>query len=142
MGVSVVHYFQLASQMILYFRGVYLAMFFFLELIIFIYKGLVLPYFAVALSLELILLLLLLPILHTAHVFMSIKGNLTSRYLASVIGLSLIIPAFFGDLFFTIWQTYVLRVEVVIFSIDLFFLLASGIAQIFVITVMKVTEMT
>ena len=142
MGIAVVHYFQLASQILLYFRAVYLSLLFSLEALVFVYKALVLPYEPVSLTLEVILLFVVLAFLHTAHTYMSIKGNLTSRYLALGVGLALVIPNLVGDLYFTLWQTYVLRVEIVVFSIDMCFLLFGGIAQSLVIIVKKATEVT
>ena len=142
MGIAVVHYFQLASQMLLYFRAVYLALLFSLEALVFIYKALVLPYEPASLALEVILLFVVLAFLHAAHTYMSIKGNLTFRYLALGVGLALVIPDFVGDLYFTLWQTYVLRVEIIVFSIDLCFLFLGGIAQSLVIIVKRATEVT
>ena len=137
-----IHYFQLASQMLLYYRGVYLALLFSLELFVFIYKGLVLPYEPASLALEVILLFLVLSLLHAAHTYMSIKGNLTSRYLALGVGLALVVPDFIGDLYFTLWQTYVLRIEIIVFSIDMCLLFLGAITQTSVIVVKKASEVT
>ena len=142
MGVTVIHYFQLASQMLLYYRGVYLVLLFSLELFVFIYKVLVLPYEPAPLALELILLFLVLLLLHAAHTYMSIKGNLTYRYLALGVGLALVVPDFLGDLYFTLWQTYVLRIEIIVFSIDMCLLFLGAITQTLVIIVKKASEVT
>ena len=50
------------------------------------------------------------------------KGNLTERVIAVVVSLLLTIPSVFGAIYILIWQTYVLRAEVILVAIQLAFL--------------------
>ena len=50
------------------------------------------------------------------------KGNLTEQIVGVVISLLLSIPALFATLFLLLWQTYVLRVEVILSGIQIAFI--------------------
>ena len=50
------------------------------------------------------------------------KGNLTERVVAVVLSLVITVPAVFGNIYLLIWQTYVLRVEVILNAIQLSFM--------------------
>ena len=53
---------------------------------------------------------------------LGMKGNLTERVVAVVLSLVITVPAVFGNLYLLIWQTYVLRVEVILNAIQLAFM--------------------
>jgi transmembrane protein 216 len=50
------------------------------------------------------------------------KGNLTEQIIGVVVSVVLSIPAIFASLFLLLWQTYVLRVEVILSGIQLAFI--------------------
>ena len=50
------------------------------------------------------------------------KGNLTERLLAVGLSLALSVPSLFGVLYLLVWQTYVLRIEVILAAIQIAFL--------------------
>lgn len=50
------------------------------------------------------------------------RGNLTERVTSVLVSLLWIIPVFFVALYFLIWQTYVLYLEVIIIAIEMAFI--------------------
>jgi transmembrane protein 216 len=65
------------------------------------------------------LLLLFLCCIEYERIFMGRKGNLTERSFAVLVSIGLTIPSIFGIMYFLTWQTYVLRLEVVLCAIQL-----------------------
>ena len=49
------------------------------------------------------------------------KGNLTEHTLGIIISLVLTVPSVFGVLYYLLWQTYVLKLEVILIAIQLTF---------------------
>lgn len=54
--------------------------------------------------------------------FSAQKGNLTERIVGVVISILLSIPAVLGALYLILWQTYVLRVDVILAAIQAAFI--------------------
>ena len=50
------------------------------------------------------------------------KGNLTEKNIGIILSLLLSVPSILGVLFLLLWQTYVLRVDVVLAGIELGFI--------------------
>lgn len=50
--------------------------------------------------------------------FLAQKGNLTERIVGVLVSILLSIPAVLGALYLILWQTYVLRVDVILASIQ------------------------
>ena len=98
----------------LYFNGVFLALLYFGEVILLIYKGFVLPYPARNFWSELVLLTVCLG-LDAVRLFMGAKGSLTARKIPLVVSLAFVLPIIFGYLYFVLWQTYVFTVELVLY---------------------------
>merc|ERR1711860_225523 len=98
---------SLPFQILLYLNGWYFAFFFVCEILLFVFKGETLPYASNVLAAEIILLFLLAAV-EAFRLFFGKKGNLTEQ-----IG---------GVLFFWLWQTYVLRVEVVLAALQVAFI--------------------
>ncbi|CAH1794529.1 unnamed protein product [Owenia fusiformis] len=112
---------SLPYQILLYCNGWYYGLFFIAEILIFIYKGETLPFPPSALGGEVTLLFILAGI-EAIRIFFGQKGNLTERMVAVVLCIALSIPSLFGALYFLLWQTYVLRIEVILSAIQLAFL--------------------
>ena len=50
------------------------------------------------------------------------KGNLTERTIGVILSLLFTLPSLFGVLYLLLWQTYVLRAEVILIAIELAFM--------------------
>ncbi|CAG5131564.1 unnamed protein product [Candidula unifasciata] len=112
---------SLPYQILLYLNGWYFAFFFVCEILLFVFKGQTLPYASNVLAAE-IILLFLLAIVEALRLFFGQKGNLTEQIVGVLVCVILSIPTVFGVLFYLLWQTYVLRVEIILTAIQLFFI--------------------
>ncbi|XP_066265366.1 transmembrane protein 216-like [Branchiostoma lanceolatum] len=112
---------SLPLQVLYYLNGWYFGFFWIAEALIFVYKGEVLPFPSTNLASE-IVLLFLLGIIEVIRLFFGSKGNLTERIISMVVSILLCLPVLFTVLFFLLWQTYVLRAEVILCAILLVFL--------------------
>ncbi|KAJ9601155.1 hypothetical protein L9F63_000675 [Diploptera punctata] len=85
-----------------------------------IFKAINLPYPTGTIISEFILLIFL-SCIEALRIFLGRKGNLTERSFCVLVSIVLTIPSIFGVLYFLIWQTYVLRLEVILCAIQLTF---------------------
>lgn len=125
----------LLFTMIFLFLNIYYAIIFCIaELLLYIYKGILLPYpdAGVTLGIE-IFVIFLLAFFEGIRLFLGYKGNLAERILSLGLSLLLAIPVLFIDLFILLWQTYVLRLEAILVCLALVLL---GIEVIFTIATM------
>merc|ERR1711976_617697 len=113
---------SLPFQILLYLNGWYFGLFFILEIATFIYKGRTLPYPREGVLAAEIILVFILAALEAMRLFFGQKVNLTERVVAVVVSLLLALPSLFGTLYLLLWQTYVLRSEVILVSIQLTFI--------------------
>ncbi|XP_069079360.1 transmembrane protein 216 isoform X2 [Pleurodeles waltl] len=111
---------SLTNKVLLFLNGWYYATYFVMEILMFAYKGLLLPYPTANLTLDLVMLFLYLAI-EVIRIFFGSKGNLTQRKLPVVISVSLTFPAAMMALYYLLLQTYVLRLEAVMNVILLIF---------------------
>ncbi|XP_060069668.1 transmembrane protein 216-like [Ylistrum balloti] len=111
---------SLPYQVLLYLNGWYFGFFFICEILIFIFKGETLPYADNVLLAEVILLFVLAAI-EALRIFFAQKGNLTEKIVGVIVSIMLSIPAILGALFLLLWQTYVLKVDVILAAIQLAF---------------------
>ncbi|XP_030621442.1 transmembrane protein 216 [Chanos chanos] len=114
---------QLSSaplQVLFYLNGWYFAAFFIAEALMFIYKGLLLPYHESNLILDVVLLLLFLG-LETLRLFYGWKGNLCERSLALSLSVSVLVPCTVLSVYYLLLQTFVLRLEFLLNAILLCF---------------------
>jgi hypothetical protein len=111
---------SLPLQVVVYFSGWYLLLFYPALLAALLYKAFreTPQYPAGSLAAE-VLLLFILSLLDANRIFYSAKGNLTTRRLPLLTSLLLSVPSLCGYLYLTLWQTYVLTVEVVLLAIGL-----------------------
>ncbi|XP_033101852.1 transmembrane protein 216-like [Anneissia japonica] len=112
---------SLPLQILLYLNGWYFGFFWICEILIFAYKGTVLPYPGSNLAGEIVLLFTLLAV-EVVRLFMGKKGNLTEKLMHLAVSVALSVPVIFVYIYYLIWQTYVLRVEVILNAIQLVFL--------------------
>lgn len=112
---------SLPYQVLLYLNGWYFAFFFLCEILIYAYKNETLPYADNVLPAEVILVFILAGI-EALRLFFAQKGNLTERIVGVVISILLSIPAVLGALYLILWQTYVLRVDVILAAIQAAFI--------------------
>ncbi|KAK0052573.1 transmembrane protein 216 [Biomphalaria pfeifferi] len=112
---------SLPYQILLYLNGWYFAFFFVCEILLFVFKGETLPYATNVLAAE-VILLFLLAIVEALRLFFGKRGNLTEQIMGVLVCVFLSISTIFGVLFFLLWQTYVLRVEIILTAIQLFFI--------------------
>jgi len=106
--------------------NVYFFLFYWLcELLLYIYKGVRFPFpgnFGGTLVLEMALLLFI-AVIEGFRLFFGYKGNLAERKQTLVWSVILSLPILISQLYLMLWQTYVLRVEIVLCAI--FFIMVS-----------------
>ncbi|XP_028649026.2 transmembrane protein 216-like isoform X1 [Erpetoichthys calabaricus] len=107
----------------------YFTCYFIAEILMFIYKGLVLPYSPANLTLDLVMLFLYLGV-EILRLFFGSKGNLTQRSLPLAVCLTLTLPCAMMAVYYLLLQTYVLRVEVILNAILLVFCLFEIVLEI------------
>ena len=138
-------------QVLLYLNQWYYIFWLIVEALSFVFKGQTLPFASGVLAAEIILFIVLF-IVDMFRNFFATKANLTERILGLVISLIITIPCiggrykfflhkkfyyrnlkelnFKGTLYFILWQQYVLRVELIINSIQLAFLGLESILEL------------
>ncbi|XP_070420187.1 transmembrane protein 216 isoform X2 [Equus przewalskii] len=107
-------------EILFFLNGWYYATYFLLELFIFLYKGLLLPYPTANLVLDVVMLLLYLGI-EVIRLFFGTKGNLCQRKMPLGISVALTFPSAMMASYYLLLQTYVLRLEAIMNGILLVF---------------------
>ncbi|XP_003274085.1 transmembrane protein 216 isoform X1 [Nomascus leucogenys] len=107
-------------EILFFLNGWYNATYFLLELFIFLYKGVLLPYPTANLVLDVVMLLLYLGI-EVIRLFFGTKGNLCQRKMPLSISVALTFPSAMMASYYLLLQTYVLRLEAIMNGILLFF---------------------
>lgn len=109
---------SLFFEMLMYLNSYYFGAFAVCELLITVFKMVNLPYPNRNIVLELMITLLLCCIEY-ARVFLGRKGNFTKKVAPLVMSLFLTVPSSLGVVYLMLWQTYVLRLEIIMCSIQL-----------------------
>uniref|UniRef100_H2Z014 Transmembrane protein 216 n=1 Tax=Ciona savignyi TaxID=51511 RepID=H2Z014_CIOSA len=109
---------SVSLEIFLYLNAYYLALFVLAEVLLVVYKAEVLPYPSNNIALD-VVLVFLLAFIELMRIFMGSKGNLTEHVVASAISLGFLIPSVVLTLYFLLWQTFVLRVDVVLCGVML-----------------------
>ncbi|XP_053305651.1 transmembrane protein 216 [Spea bombifrons] len=107
-------------EILFFLNGWYCASYFLIEALVFLYKGLILPYPTSNLVLEVVMLVLYLGI-EVTRLYLGCRGNLCERKLPLVVSVGLTVPAGMMALYFLLLQTYALRLETVLSCILLVF---------------------
>lgn len=122
-GKTVEEHSSLPLQIFLFLNIWYAMVFCVAELLLYVYKGTILPYPDISTTLTIeIIIIFLLAFIEGVRIFLGYKGNLAEHTKALVFSLVLGIPVLFIELFILLWQTYVLRIEVILVGIGLAFL--------------------
>lgn len=109
---------SLAYEILLYLNSFYFGMFAICEIWLTIFKTFNFPY-PVGSFVSEIILLILLCCTEAIRIFLGRKGNLTERSFPVLISIVLTVPSVLGVVYFLIWQTYVLRLEMILCIIQL-----------------------
>ncbi|KAK2848723.1 hypothetical protein Q5P01_008557 [Channa striata] len=107
-------------QVLFYLNIWYFAAFYLAEVLMFIYKGISLPYPSDNLVLDVVLLIIFLS-LETLRIFYGWKGNLCERSLALCVSLLILFPCAALAVYYLLLQTFVLRLEFLLSAILLCF---------------------
>lgn len=83
------------------------------ELFLLLFKGLSFPYPSGNMASE-VCLLAFLTVVENVRLTLGKRGNLTERSPCLVLSLVLTVPAVLGAVYFLVWQTYVLRLDLVL----------------------------
>ncbi|XP_066466690.1 transmembrane protein 80 [Tiliqua scincoides] len=119
-------------QILFYLNGVYYIFYFLATLLMIIYKSQVFTYPDNFLALDLILLLTM-AILEAIRLYFGSKGNLTEEEAPLGICLMITVGSVILSVYFLVWQTYVLRADVIINAVLLVTYGLEGILHIIVI---------
>nr|XP_033784421.1 transmembrane protein 80 isoform X2 [Geotrypetes seraphini] len=117
-------------QILFYFNIVYYIFYFLATLLMIIYKSQVFSYPDANLALDLALLFIMV-ILEAVRLYLGVKGNLTEEELPLGISLALTVANVILSVYFLVWETYVLRADVIINALLLIFYGLEGILDIF-----------
>ncbi|KAG7219499.1 hypothetical protein INR49_019040 [Caranx melampygus] len=107
-------------QVLLYLNSWYFAAYYLAEILMFIYKGVSLPYPSDNLVLDVALLVIFLG-LETLRIFYGWKGNLCERSLASCVSIFILFPCVALAVYYLLLQTFVLRLEFILSGVLLCF---------------------
>ncbi|XP_036423711.1 transmembrane protein 216 isoform X1 [Colossoma macropomum] len=107
-------------QVLFYLNSWYFAAFFIAEILMFVYKGVLLPYPQANLILDIVLLLLYVG-LETLRLFYGWKGNLCERSLTLSISVCILVPCTVLSVYYLLLQTFVLRLEFILNAVVLCF---------------------
>lgn len=124
---------SLIYEILLYLHYYYFTMFVIIELIVNIYKIITFPFEHGILLTEILIYLFLMQ-LEYMRIFFGRKGNLTRKENSIIVSIILTLPSGLGMLYILLWQSYVLRLEVILCSIQLFFQFTEFICSILCFT--------
>ncbi|NWW42910.1 TMM80 protein, partial [Pedionomus torquatus] len=113
---------QLSSvllQILLYINGIYYIFYFLATLTMIVYKSEVFSYPDNFLAPDLALLLIM-AVLEVLRLYLGSKGNLTEEEAPLGLSLALTVGSVTLSVYFLVWQTYVLRADVVMNAVLLF----------------------
>ncbi|KAF7707473.1 transmembrane protein 216 [Silurus meridionalis] len=100
-------------QVLFYLNSWYFAAFFIAEILMFVYKGILLPYPQANLILDIVLLLLYVG-LETLRLFYGWKGNLCERSLMLIVSVGILVPCTVLSVYYLLLQTFILRLEFIL----------------------------
>ncbi|KAI4474432.1 hypothetical protein M0802_015609 [Mischocyttarus mexicanus] len=110
---------SLTYEILMYLNSFYFGMFAVCELGMGLFKAANLPSPGTSTTLTEFALLFFLIVTEGARIYLGRKGNLTERGLPILIGIFLTFPSSLATLYFLFWQNYVLKLEVILCSIQL-----------------------
>ncbi|XP_057312833.1 transmembrane protein 216-like [Hydractinia symbiolongicarpus] len=109
---------SLPLQILLHLNVYFFLLYWICELLIYVYKGIMLPFPDVGGTLALeIILLFFIAVIEGFRLFFGYKGNLGERKQTLIWSVILALPILVSQLYMMLWQTYVLRAEVILCAI-------------------------
>lgn len=120
---------SLTYEILMYLNSFYFGMFAVCEVSMGLYKAASLPLGASTTLMEFALLFCLMAI-EGGRIYLGRKGNLTERGQPIIIGIFLTVPSSLATLYFLFWQSRVLKLEMVLCSIQLVLLVSEVIIAI------------
>ncbi|XP_063145361.1 transmembrane protein 80 [Candoia aspera] len=119
-------------QILFYLDGMYYIFYFLTALLMIIYKSQVFIYPNNLLTLDLVLLFFM-ALLEATRLYFGTKGNLTEEEAPLGISLGITVGSVILSVYFLVWQTYILRADVIINVVLLIAYGLEGILQIIAI---------
>ncbi|PKU31913.1 transmembrane protein 80 [Limosa lapponica baueri] len=110
---------SLPLQILFYLNGIYYVFYFLATLAMIVYKSEVFSYPDDFLAPDLVLLFIM-AILEVLRLYLGSKGNLTEEEAPLGLSLALTVGSVMLSVYFLVWQTYVLRADVVLNAVLLF----------------------
>ncbi|NXT03040.1 TMM80 protein, partial [Jacana jacana] len=110
---------SLPLQILLYVNGIYYIFYFLATLAMIVYKSEVFSYPDDFLAPDLALLLIM-AVLEALRLYLGVKGNLTEEEAPLGLSLALTVGSVVLSVYFLVWQTYVLRADVLVNAVLLF----------------------
>ncbi|XP_067849874.1 transmembrane protein 80-like isoform X1 [Heptranchias perlo] len=120
-------------QMVYYFNVFYYSFYFLATFLMVIYKSQVFSFPDGNLARDLVLLILMV-ILEVIRLYLGFKGNLIEEAVPIVISLVLTIGSVMLSMYFLLWQTYVLKADVIINAILLLTYGLEGVLEIIAVS--------
>ncbi|XP_064396929.1 transmembrane protein 216-like [Halichondria panicea] len=108
---------SLPLQVVLYFNGWFLVLFYIAEMALLIYKATTSASYPPGNLAAEVILLLILCLLDIIRIYYGAKGNLTERKLPLLLSLLFVPPLVGGYLYLTVWQTTIHRLEYVLLAL-------------------------
>ncbi|XP_014373264.1 transmembrane protein 80 isoform X1 [Alligator sinensis] len=133
--LNILNFCQLSSvplQILFYLNGVYYIFYFLATLLMIIYKSQVFSYPDNFLALDLALLFIM-AILEAVRLYLGTKGNLTEEEASLGVSLVITVGSAILSVYFLVWETYVLKADVIINAILLVTYGLEAILQIIAI---------
>ncbi|XP_057321984.1 transmembrane protein 216-like [Microplitis mediator] len=121
---------SLTYEILMYLNSFYFGMFAVCELGMGLYKATSLPASNSTTTITEFSLLLFLIATEGGRVYLGRKGNLTERGVPILCGIILTIPSALTTLYFLVWQSYVLRLEMILCSIQLVLLTSELVISV------------
>lgn len=121
---------SLTYEILMYLNSFYFGMFAVCELGMGLFKATNLPSPNSGTTIIEFILLLFLITTEGGRIYLGRKGNLTERGLPIILGILLSIPSVLATLYFLFWQNYVLRLEMILCSIQLVLIVTELIISI------------
>ncbi|KAL6256129.1 transmembrane protein 216-like [Pogonomyrmex barbatus] len=121
---------SLTYEILMYLNSFYFGMFAVCELGMGLFKATNMPSPGMNKTLMEFALLVFLIVTESGRIYLGRRGNLTERGLPIFIGIVLTVPSSLATLYFLLWQYYVLRLEVILCSIQLALLVSEMIIAV------------
>ncbi|XP_012230991.1 transmembrane protein 216-like [Linepithema humile] len=121
---------SLTYEILMYLNSFYFGMFAVCEVGMGLFKAANLPSPGASTTLTEFALLFFLMVTESGRIYLGRKGNMTERGQPIVIGIALTVPSSLATLYFLFWQSRVLKLEMILCSIQLVLLVSEVIIAI------------